>query len=53
MLTKENVVKTDRKVAVVTGASQGIGAGLFRGYLDRGYRIVAECRVKKVAILAT
>jgi NAD(P)-dependent dehydrogenase (short-subunit alcohol dehydrogenase family) len=33
-----------RKVAVITGASQGIGAGLVRGYLDRGYRIVANSR---------
>jgi NAD(P)-dependent dehydrogenase (short-subunit alcohol dehydrogenase family) len=34
----------DRKVVVVTGASQGIGAGLVRGFLDRGYRIVANSR---------
>jgi NAD(P)-dependent dehydrogenase (short-subunit alcohol dehydrogenase family) len=32
------------KVAVITGASQGIGAGLVRGYLDRGYRVVANSR---------
>jgi len=35
---------TTRKVAVITGASQGIGAGLVRGYLDRGYRVVANSR---------
>jgi NAD(P)-dependent dehydrogenase (short-subunit alcohol dehydrogenase family) len=34
----------DRKVAVITGASQGIGAGLVRGFLDRGYRLVANSR---------
>jgi NAD(P)-dependent dehydrogenase (short-subunit alcohol dehydrogenase family) len=34
----------DRKVAVVTGASQGIGAGLVRGFLYRGYRVVANSR---------
>lgn len=34
----------DRKVAVITGASQGIGAGLVRGYLDRGFRVVANSR---------
>ena len=33
-----------RKVAVITGASQGIGAGLVRGYLDRGYWVVANSR---------
>src|SRR6185503_16797794 len=35
---------SDRKVAVVTGASQGIGAGLVRGFLDSGYRVVANSR---------
>jgi NAD(P)-dependent dehydrogenase (short-subunit alcohol dehydrogenase family) len=35
---------TERKVVVVTGASQGIGAGLVRGFLDRGYRVVANSR---------
>jgi NAD(P)-dependent dehydrogenase (short-subunit alcohol dehydrogenase family) len=34
----------ERKVAVVTGASQGIGAGLVQGFLDRGYRVVANSR---------
>ena len=33
-----------RKVAVVTGASQGIGAGLVQEFLDRGYRVVACSR---------
>jgi NAD(P)-dependent dehydrogenase (short-subunit alcohol dehydrogenase family) len=32
------------KVAVITGASQGIGAGLVAGYLDKGYRVVANAR---------
>src|SRR5262245_27990651 len=32
------------KVAVITGASQGIGAGLVRGFLERGYRVVANSR---------
>src|SRR6202000_187781 len=34
----------ERKVAVITGASQGIGAELVRGFLDRGYRVVANSR---------
>jgi NAD(P)-dependent dehydrogenase (short-subunit alcohol dehydrogenase family) len=37
-------MSTERKVAVVTGASQGIGAGLVQGFLDRGYRVVANSR---------
>src|SRR5712672_3823744 len=34
----------DRKVAVITGASQGIGAALVRAYRDRNYRVVATAR---------
>jgi NAD(P)-dependent dehydrogenase (short-subunit alcohol dehydrogenase family) len=34
----------ERKVAVITGASQGIGAALVQGFLDRGYRVVANSR---------
>src|SRR4051794_2850428 len=37
-------MSTGRKVVVITGASQGIGAGLVRGFLDRGYRVVANSR---------
>ncbi|HVJ80681.1 MAG TPA: SDR family oxidoreductase [Planctomycetia bacterium] len=32
------------KVVVITGASQGIGAGLVRGFLERGHRVVANSR---------
>lgn len=31
-------------VAVITGASQGIGAELVKAYLERGYRVVANAR---------
>ena len=31
----------ERKVAVITGASQGIGAALVKAYRDRNYRVVA------------
>ncbi len=37
-------MSAEPKVVVVTGASQGIGAGLVRGYLERGYRVVANSR---------
>ena len=33
-----------RKTAIVTGASQGIGAGLVRTYVERGYNVVANSR---------
>jgi len=33
-----------QKVAVITGASQGIGAALVTAYRDRGYRVVATAR---------
>ena len=34
---------TEAKTAIVTGASQGIGAGIAKAFLDRGYRVVANC----------
>jgi NAD(P)-dependent dehydrogenase (short-subunit alcohol dehydrogenase family) len=37
----------ERKVAVITGASQGIGAGLVKAYRDRNYRVVATSRTIK------
>jgi NAD(P)-dependent dehydrogenase (short-subunit alcohol dehydrogenase family) len=33
-----------RKVAVITGASQGIGAGLVEAFLAKGFRVVATSR---------
>jgi NAD(P)-dependent dehydrogenase (short-subunit alcohol dehydrogenase family) len=33
-----------RKVVIVTGASQGIGAGIVRAFRDRDYRVVANSR---------
>ncbi|MEJ6844836.1 SDR family NAD(P)-dependent oxidoreductase [Sinorhizobium fredii] len=35
---------TEQKVVIITGASQGIGAGLVRAYRDRNYRVVATSR---------
>ena len=34
----------EQKVAIITGASQGIGAALVKAYRDRNYRIVATSR---------
>jgi NAD(P)-dependent dehydrogenase (short-subunit alcohol dehydrogenase family) len=32
------------KTIIVTGASQGIGAGIAKAFLERGYRVVASSR---------
>jgi NAD(P)-dependent dehydrogenase (short-subunit alcohol dehydrogenase family) len=37
-------VDIEQKVAVITGASQGIGAALVKAYRDRHYRVVATAR---------
>jgi NAD(P)-dependent dehydrogenase (short-subunit alcohol dehydrogenase family) len=34
----------EQKVAVITGASQGIGSALVKAYRDRNYRVVANSR---------
>jgi len=33
-----------RRTAIVTGASQGIGAGIVKGFVERGYNVVANSR---------
>ena len=33
-----------QKTVIVTGASQGIGAGIAQSLLDRGYNVVANSR---------
>jgi NAD(P)-dependent dehydrogenase (short-subunit alcohol dehydrogenase family) len=40
----EAIMSNERKVAIITGASQGIGAGLVKAYRDRNYRVVATSR---------
>jgi len=37
-------MSNQQKVAIVTGASQGIGAGVVKGLRERGYRVVATSR---------
>jgi NAD(P)-dependent dehydrogenase (short-subunit alcohol dehydrogenase family) len=34
----------ERKVALVTGASQGIGAGIVKAFVERGFNVVASSR---------
>ena len=33
-----------RRTAIVSGASQGIGAGIVKGFVERGYNVVANSR---------
>ena len=40
-------MRADRKVAVITGASRGIGAALVQAYRDRNYHVVATARSVK------
>ena len=37
-------MNTERKVAVVTGASRGLGEAIVKAYHDRGYRVVGTSR---------
>ena len=37
-------MRANRKVAVITGASRGIGAALVKAYRDRNYHVVATAR---------
>jgi NAD(P)-dependent dehydrogenase (short-subunit alcohol dehydrogenase family) len=37
-------MNSQQKVAIVTGASQGIGAGLVKAFRDRNYRVIANSR---------
>jgi NAD(P)-dependent dehydrogenase (short-subunit alcohol dehydrogenase family) len=41
---REAIVGTEQKVAIITGASQGIGSGLVKAFRDRDYRVVANSR---------
>src|SRR5438309_2883343 len=37
-------MSSQRKTAVVTGASQGIGAGVVKAFVERGFNVVANSR---------
>jgi NAD(P)-dependent dehydrogenase (short-subunit alcohol dehydrogenase family) len=41
--------ETDRRVAIITGGSQGIGAGLVAGYRRQGWAVVASARTVRPA----
>src|SRR6188768_2026810 len=38
------IMGAEQKVVIITGASQGFGAGLVKAYRDRNYRVVANSR---------
>ncbi len=42
-------MNSQQKVAIVTGASQGIGAALVKAFRDRNYRVVANSRSIKLS----
>jgi NAD(P)-dependent dehydrogenase (short-subunit alcohol dehydrogenase family) len=42
--SRETTMSGQRKTAVVTGASQGIGAGIVKAFVERGYNVVATSR---------
>src|SRR3989441_3087857 len=42
--TQESYMEREQKTVIVTGASQGIGAGVVQAFLDRGYNVVANSR---------
>jgi NAD(P)-dependent dehydrogenase (short-subunit alcohol dehydrogenase family) len=41
---RRDVTSNGRRVAIVTGGSQGIGAGLVAGYRRQGWAVVASAR---------
>src|SRR6201993_4176642 len=38
------MMRSQRKTAIVTGASQGIGAGVVKAFVERGFDVVATSR---------
>jgi NAD(P)-dependent dehydrogenase (short-subunit alcohol dehydrogenase family) len=41
---KGKIMGNERQVVIITGASQGIGAGLVKAYRERNFRVVATSR---------
>ena len=47
-------IQARRKTMIVTGASQGIGAGVTKAFIERGYNVVANSRhITKPAVERT
>jgi NAD(P)-dependent dehydrogenase (short-subunit alcohol dehydrogenase family) len=46
---KGHIMIAEQKVVIITGASQGIGAGLVRAYRNRNYRVIASSRSIKAS----
>ena len=46
---KSHIMSIEQKVVIITGASQGIGAGLVRAYRDRNYGVIASSRSMKAS----
>ena len=44
MSSQSAVMSSEQKVAIVTGASQGIGAGVVQAYRKLGYAVLANSR---------
>ena len=44
MSTEQTVMPSEQKVAIITGASQGIGAGAVQAYRKLGFAVVANSR---------
>jgi len=42
--SSRQIMSNQQKVAIITGGSQGIGAGLVKAYRDRDFRVVATSR---------
>src|SRR5258705_12777799 len=46
---RARIMSTEQRVIVVTGASQGIGAGIVQAFRDRNCRVIATSRSIKPA----
>ncbi len=52
-LTDKAICMSNTKTAIITGASQGIGAGLVEAFLNEGYNVVATSRTVSQTLTAS